>query len=75
MQCEGDATTTQTLFFNIPIIFADFQCLGWGKLCFSPWTEWTKIESVPLFNYLSPCYQSRLIQGKSISPRTDRNQF
>ena len=26
------------------------QCLGWGKICFSPWTEWIKIVSVPFSN-------------------------
>ena len=29
------------------------QSLGWGKHCFSCWTEWIKIESVPLYIQMS----------------------
>ena len=53
------------------------QCLGWGKLCFSPWTERTKIESVPFSNVSILATNSlfRLIQGKSISHGTDFHKF
>ena len=53
---------------NFHGIFFVSQCLGCGKLYFGPWTEWTKIESVPFFKCLSSCEHStsRLIQGNHI---------
>ena len=66
------------LFVSVSVCYSlilpnlnNVQCLGWRKLCFSPWTEWIKIESVPLFKCLSPCDKSRLIQVYSIIPSID----
>ena len=50
-----------------------YQRLGFGKICFNPWTEWTKWHQFPFSN--SSCNRFRLIQDKNISPRTDCHKF